>query len=118
MRDHVPEDGRRSLFAQPIIELIAPDVGNGDRLACLMVTFSLVGYRFGLLLVVLLADIVENRRLILASPFATAAVLAGLALAPTAAMFSDCRRWWGRRRGSVQLALRPRPLHCITYARP
>lgn len=74
-------------FAQPIIELIAPDLGIDDRLAGLIVTLNQVGYGIGLLLVVPLADVVENRRLILASLFATAAALAGLALAPTAATF-------------------------------
>jgi predicted MFS family arabinose efflux permease len=74
-------------FAQPIIDLIAPDLGIGNRLAGLIVTLNQVGYGVGLLLIVPLADMMENRRLILASLFATAAALAGLAFAPSAATF-------------------------------
>jgi hypothetical protein len=37
-------------YAQPLIGLIAPDVGLGDTAASLIVTFTQVGYCLGLIL--------------------------------------------------------------------
>lgn len=65
-------------YAQPLIGLIAPDLGLGAGVAGLLVTLTQLGYGAGLLLVVPLADRLENRRLIVgltvASAVATAAV--------------------------------------------
>ncbi|GLK72835.1 MFS transporter [Ancylobacter dichloromethanicus] len=51
-------------YAQPLIALIADDIGLDETLASLVVTVGQVGYILGLLLLVPLGDIVENRRLI------------------------------------------------------
>ena len=51
-------------YAQPLIALIAGDVGLDETMASLVVTIGQVGYILGLLLLVPLGDIVENRRLI------------------------------------------------------
>ena len=74
-------------FAQPLIDLIAPDLGLGPRLAGMIVTLTQLGYGAGLLLFVPLADRFENRRLILISALATAIALAGVALSRGAASF-------------------------------
>src|ERR1700684_2478013 len=68
-------------YAQPLIGLIAPAVGLDDTAASLIVTFTQVGYCIGLMLLVPLGDLVENRALtfwtlcgaviaLLAAPFA------------------------------------------------
>jgi predicted MFS family arabinose efflux permease len=62
-------------YSQPIIELIAPAVGLSAHGASLVVSLTQVGYALGLFLLVPLADLLENRRLIL-----TTVVVAGLSL--------------------------------------
>lgn len=52
-------------YGQPIIALIAPDVGLSDQAASLIVSLTQIGYGLGLLLLVPLGDRMENRKLIL-----------------------------------------------------
>ncbi len=54
-------------YSQPLIALIAPDVRLGDHAASAIVSLTQIGYVVGLLFVVPLADLVENKRLILIS---------------------------------------------------
>ncbi|WBO21013.1 MFS transporter [Sphingomonas abietis] len=74
-------------YAQPLIALIAPELHLGANIGGLIVTLTMFGYAAGLLLIVPLADRIENRRLILATIAATALALAGLAAAPSAVAF-------------------------------
>lgn len=67
-------------YAQPLVAPIAADLGLSPQLSGLLVTMSQVGYGIGLLLIVPLADLVENRRLVLATVAATAVALVGAAL--------------------------------------
>ncbi|QQA43880.1 MFS transporter [Pelagovum pacificum] len=62
-------------YAQPLAGPIAADLGLSERAAGFVVTLTQIGYGAGLLLVVPLADRLENRRLILGLT-----TLAGLAL--------------------------------------
>lgn len=62
-------------YAQPIVGLIAPDLGLSGERASLIVSLTQLGYALGLLLLVPLADLVENRRLMIAT-----AVLACISL--------------------------------------
>ncbi|MGK9233442.1 MFS transporter [Inquilinus limosus] len=75
-----------NLFApQTLVGLIGPSLGLSEAAAGLMAMATLLGYAAGLFLLVPLADLAENRRLILRM-LASAAVCAGLAaVAPTAA---------------------------------
>jgi predicted MFS family arabinose efflux permease len=84
-------------YAQPLVAPIASDLGLSAHASGLLVTMTQVGYGLGLLLIVPLADLVENRRLVLATvgvcalallgaglsthplPFLAAALLVGLA---------------------------------------
>ena len=54
-------------YAQPIVGLIAPDLGLSTEHASLIVSLTQLGYALGLLLLVPLADLLENRRLMVAT---------------------------------------------------
>lgn len=62
-------------YAQPIIALIAPDVALSSQGASLVVALTQVGYALGMFFLVPLADLLENRRLMIST-----VVLAGLSL--------------------------------------
>ncbi len=74
-------------YAQPLIGLIAPAVGLGDRAASLIVTVTQIGYCIGLILLVPLGDLVENRALTFWTLLADVAALLAAALAPSALAF-------------------------------
>lgn len=64
-------------YAQPIVELIAPDLGLSAHSASLIVSLTQVGYALGLLFLVPLADLLENRKLMIGTAIvATASLLA------------------------------------------
>jgi predicted MFS family arabinose efflux permease len=67
-------------YAQPIIAAIAPAVGIKPDLAGAVVSVTQIGYGTGLFLLVPLADLVENRRLVLSAIGVTVVALAVLAL--------------------------------------
>lgn len=69
-------------YAQPLISLIGADIGLSAVAQSSMVTVTQLGYAAGLVLLVPLGDIVENRRLILATMALNVLSLAGLALLP------------------------------------
>ena len=74
-------------YAQPLIALIAPSVGLGTVAASLVVTLTQIGYGVGLILLVPLADMVENRRLVVLTLSGTVVALLIAALAPSAGIF-------------------------------
>ena len=74
-------------YAQPIVASIAPGLGIAPDLAGSVVSVTQVGYGIGLLLVVPLADLVDNRKLVLLSLAATTVGLVGTALSTAAAPF-------------------------------
>ncbi|HLZ79215.1 MAG TPA: MFS transporter, partial [Sphingomonas sp.] len=74
-------------YAQPLLGLIAPELHLRANVAGLIVTLTQLGYGGGLLLVVPLADRIENRKLILVTLGVTAVALAALAVAPSAWAF-------------------------------
>lgn len=64
-------------YAQPIVELIAPEIGLSAHSASLIVSLTQIGYALGLLLLVPLADLLENRKLMIGTAIvATASLLA------------------------------------------
>lgn len=77
-------------YAQPLVASIAPDIGVTPDLAGSVVSVTQIGYGLGLLLLVPLADLVENRVLVLLSLTCTAVGLAGVALSTTAMPFFLC----------------------------
>ena len=74
-------------YAQPLIGLIAPAIGLAPRLAGFTVTLTQLGYGTGLLLIVSLADLVENRRLALVMLSGVVVSLIGVATATSAPTF-------------------------------
>jgi predicted MFS family arabinose efflux permease len=74
-------------YAQPLISLIAPTIGIGDTAASLIVTVTQVGYCAGLILLVPLGDLLENRGLIFWTLFGSAVALLAAAFAPSAPAF-------------------------------
>jgi predicted MFS family arabinose efflux permease len=74
-------------YSQPLIGLIAPAVGLGDTAASLIVTLTQIGYCIGLVFLVPLGDLVENRALTFWTLIGATAALLGAALAPSALTF-------------------------------
>ncbi len=74
-------------YSQPLIGPISTSLGLSASSAGLIVTATQVGYGVGLLLLVPLADLMENRRLVLLCLAGTVLALAGAALAPTSVPF-------------------------------
>ncbi len=74
-------------YAQPLIGPISHSLGMSPAAAGIIVTLAQVGYGIGLLLIVPLGDLVENRRLIVSVVGACALALAGAALSTSAAPF-------------------------------
>ncbi|MFC6338916.1 MFS transporter [Pseudomonas sp. CCM 7891] len=66
-------------YAQPIIELIAPDIGLSPALASLIVSLTQIGYALGLFFLVPLGDLLENRRLMIITTVVAIASLLGAA---------------------------------------
>ena len=77
-------------FAQSLIMMIATDLGIQPQFAGAVVSASQFGYGLGLFLLVPLSDMVENRRLVIASGALALLGTIGLATASTAAAFLSC----------------------------
>lgn len=73
-------------YAQPLVALIGADTGLPISAESSLVTLAQIGYAVGLVLLVPLGDVLENRRLILATMAANVVALAGLAFAPNLAL--------------------------------
>jgi len=74
-------------YAQPLVGLIGPAVGLSPETASLVVTLTQVGYGAGLVLLVPLGDLLENRRLVVVTLCSTVVALLVAAVAPTASLF-------------------------------
>jgi len=74
-------------YAQPLIREISVSVGLSPAAAGLVVTLTQLGYGLGLVLLVPLGDLLENRRLVVCTLAGTVAALALAAWAPSAGWF-------------------------------
>ncbi len=90
-------------YAQPLVGPIAAALGLSPAAAGLIVTMTQVGYGVGLLLVVPLGDLFENRRLILMVTSLCIVALAGAAVSRTAPEFLTASLLIGLGAVSVQI---------------
>ena len=74
-------------YAQPLLAVIGPDIGVSPELAGSVVSVTQIGYGVGLFLLVSLADLVENRKLVLVTLAITALGLVGMATSTAPAPF-------------------------------
>lgn len=102
-------------YAQPLIALIAPEMGLSEETASLVVTFTQLGYAVSLLLLVPLADRLENRRLIVATVLAGVAALALTATTRSGIVFLLASAAIGLTSVSVQMVV-PLAAHLTTPA--
>ena len=92
-------------YAQPIIELIAPDVGLSADRASLIVSLTQIGYALGLLFLVPLADLLESRRLMLITTAAALLCLLAAAFAHQPDLFLGLALLIGLSSVSVQMLI-------------
>ena len=90
-------------YSQPIVGLLSRAYGTPVTTSGLFVTVTQLGYAAGLLLVVPLADILENRRLILTMLVVLVVALIAAFVAPTAAVFLATSLAIGLSASSVQV---------------
>ncbi len=81
-------------YAQPITELIAPDIHMSGNTASMIVSLTQIGYAFGLFFLVPLGDLLENRKLMI-----TTALVSIVSPAPRLSLInpagsSRSRCWW------------------------
>ncbi len=69
-------------YAQPLLAFIARSLGSGQGTAALIVTMTQIGYAAGLILLLPLGDLLENRGLASRTLLGTAAALVVAAFAP------------------------------------
>lgn len=74
-------------YAQPLIALIGPDVGLSPHVASFIVTLTQIGYGIGLVMLVPLGDVLENKRVIISAVCVTVVALVLITLAPNSALF-------------------------------
>lgn len=92
-------------YAQPIIDLIAPSVGLSVHSASVIVSLTQIGYALGLFFLVPLADLLENRRLLMVSGAAAAISLVGAALSSQPQLFLLVSLLLGLSSVSVQILI-------------
>ncbi|MDQ0393174.1 MFS transporter [Labrys monachus] len=90
-------------YAQPLIGLISADLGMTPGAAGLIVTMTQIGYGTGLLLLVPLGDLVENRKLVLCVMSVATIALVGLLLARNSVQFLACALCIGLGSVAVQI---------------
>lgn len=74
-------------YAQPLARTIGQALAMPTTLSGLVVTVTQIGYAAGLVLLVSLADLVENRRLVIIALLANALALVAMAMAPAVSLF-------------------------------
>ncbi|MBR1218051.1 MFS transporter [Bradyrhizobium sp. U87765 SZCCT0131] len=100
-------------YAQPLTGLIGPALGMPPGAVGLLVTLPLAGYGVGLLLVVPLGDLVENRRLVLALVALEAGALALVSQLSNAQAFLSASFMVGLAASAVQVLV-----PYVTYLAP
>ncbi|SEP99484.1 Predicted arabinose efflux permease, MFS family [Faunimonas pinastri] len=74
-------------YAQPLVGLIAPSIRLDQNVASFVVTLTQLGYCVGLILLVPLGDLLENRKAIVVTLLAAVVALLAAMFAPSAGIF-------------------------------
>ena len=90
-------------YAQPLIGPISAELGMSPGAAGLIVTMTQIGYGTGLLLLVPLGDLIENRKLVLCVMTVAILALVGLLLATNATQFLAAALFIGLGSVAVQI---------------
>ncbi len=90
-------------YVQPLVGIVAPEIGLSGTLAGLIVTLTQLGYALGLLVLVPLGDQLENRRLVVVTLGCEVVVLLGASLAGSALPFLTAAFLIGLSSVSVQM---------------
>lgn len=102
-------------YGQPLVGPIAADLGLSPAAAGLLVTLTQIGYGLGLLFIVPLGDILENRRLVLTLIVSCALALASAAMVRSAPLFLAAAAAIGFTSVTVQILV-PWSAHLATEA--
>jgi predicted MFS family arabinose efflux permease len=102
-------------YGQPLIGPIAADLGMSPAAAGLLVTLTQIGYGLGLLFIVPLGDILENRKLVLTLLISCAVALAAAAMVRSAPVFLVAAAAIGFTSVTVQILV-PWSAHLATEA--
>jgi predicted MFS family arabinose efflux permease len=92
-------------YAQPIIGLIAPDIGLSSTMASFIVSLTQIGYAVGLFFLVPLGDLLENRRLMIMTALLAIISLLGAAFSQTPNIFLIASLLVGFSSVSVQILI-------------
>jgi predicted MFS family arabinose efflux permease len=103
-------------YAQPLVGLISADLGMSPGAAGLIVTMTQVGYGIGLLFLVPLGDLVENRKLIVSIMSVAVVALLGALLARNSLQFLAAALFIGIGSVSIQIIV-PFAAHLAPDAR-
>lgn len=103
-------------YAQPLIGLIASDIGLHPSAASMIVALTQIGYCSGLLLLVPLGDLTENRRLISLTLCGVVIALLLATVAPNAPLFLAASLLIGLSAVTVQMLV-PLAAHMTTDAK-
>lgn len=102
-------------YGQPLVGPIASELGMSPAAAGLLVTLTQVGYGLGLLFIVPLGDILENRRLVLTLLICCALALAAAAMVHSVPLFLAAAAAIGFTSVTVQILV-PWSAHLATEA--
>jgi predicted MFS family arabinose efflux permease len=102
-------------YGQPLVGPIAADLGLSPAAAGLLVTLTQIGYGLGLLFIVPLGDILENRRLVLTLILSCALALGAAAMVRSAPVFLAAAAAIGFTSVTVQILV-PWSAHLATEA--
>ncbi|WP_397452614.1 MFS transporter [Pseudomonas sp. NA-150] len=92
-------------YAQPIIGLIAPDIGLTSTMASVIVSLTQIGYALGLFFLVPLGDLLENRKLMIITSLVAILSLLGAAFSQQPSVFLVASLLIGFSSVSVQILI-------------
>ncbi len=90
-------------YSQPLVGLISASLGMSPQASGLIVTLTQLGYAIGMILIVPLADLIENRRLAVIMIGVNVVALAGVALSTHTPSFLAAALFVGLGSASVQI---------------